>query len=48
MMNRFKPIAVARIGAATEFTIAALIGPVLRKRKNSAIKNDGKIQAGFP
>src|SRR6185312_142155 len=48
MVKRFTPIAVARIGAATEFTIAAFSGPVLRNRKNSAPASDRNIQLGLP
>ena len=38
MLKKLRPMAVARTGAETELTMAALSGPVLRKRKNSATK----------
>src|SRR5271156_6591657 len=48
MQNRLIEIAVARTGAETELTIAAFSGPVLRKRKNSAAKNEGTINCRGP
>jgi len=41
MLKKLRPMAVARTGAETELTMAALSGPVLRKRKNSATSRDG-------
>ena len=40
-MKRLMARAVERIGAATELTMQALSGPLLRKRKNSATKTAG-------
>ena len=48
MHRRLKEIAVARTGAETELTMAALSGPVLRKRKNSAAKSAGIVHARGP
>ena len=48
MQNRLMEMAVARTGAETELTMAVLSGPVLRKRKNSAAKSDGKAQVCGP
>ena len=48
MTKKLTPIAVARTGAETELTMAALSGPVLRKRKNSAASKDGMAQDEGP
>src|ERR1035438_8125231 len=48
MQNRLMETAVARTGPETELTMAALSGPVLRKRKNSAAKSEGTAQAAGP
>lgn len=48
MQKRFTDTAVARTGAETEFTMAVLSGPVLRKRKNSAAKSAGTAQRPGP
>ncbi len=41
-------MAVARTAPSTEFTMAVLRGPVLRKRKNSAAKSEGMAQECGP
>ena len=46
--ERLMEMAVARTGPLTELTMAALSGPVLRKRKNSAAKSAGTAQAAGP
>src|SRR5580700_2936670 len=43
MQKRLMEIAVARTAPSTEFTMAALSGPVLRKMKNSAQKSAGMV-----
>jgi len=48
MQKRLKEMAVARTGAETELTMAALSGPVLRKRKNSVTKRAGMAQVFGP
>ena len=48
MRKRFKAMAVERIRAPTEFTMAAFRGPVLRNRKNSATSTAGTSNAGGP
>lgn len=48
MLKKLRPMAVARTGAETELTIAALSGPVFRKRKNSAASRDGMAHPGGP
>ena len=48
MQKRLMLMAVARTGAETELTMAALRGPVLRKRKNSAAKSAGTAHARGP
>src|SRR5580704_15989082 len=48
MTKRLTEMAVARMGAAMELTMAALSGPVPRKRKNSARNAPGMKKEGGP